>query len=1008
MPPEGPEQRARRQIDAALAEAGWVVQDRDDANLAAGRGVAIREFRMAQGHGVADYLLYVDARPVGALEAKKPGHPLASVEIQVEKYGQGLPPELDAPIRPLPFLYMSTGVETAFLNTLDPRPRSRGIFAVHQPETLAKELAADPLPVWLASRSGDAPAAIAERPETPEEYGARPSTLRSRLQEMPPVPEHGLWPNQRRAIARLEESLAQDRPRALVQMATGTGKTFFAVTSLYRLVKFAGARRVLFLVDRTNLGEQAEKEFQGYRTPDDHRKFPELYNVQRLGSDTINESSTVVISTIQRLYSILRGESLPAEEDERSGFEREESGSRTLPPVVYNPRIPPEFFDVIVVDECHRSIYSLWRQVLEYFDAYLIGLTATPAQHTYGFFHQNVVMEYPHEHAVADGVNVDFEIYRVRTRITEQGSSIDAETTPVVGVRDRRTRKLRWETPDETITYSPQDLDRKVVAKDQIRTLIRTFRDKLYTELFPDRKEVPKTLIFAKDDSHAEDVVEIVREEFAEGNEFCRKITYKATGARPADLIQAFRNEYNPRIAVTVDMIATGTDIRSVEIVMFMRSVQSRVLFEQMKGRGVRVIDPTELRQASPSAHTKTHFVIIDCVGITETELADTQPLEKKKGVSFKSLLDHVATGGTDLEMLSSLASRLARLDKQCGAQERAQITDAGGPALSELSATVVDALEPDAQIAAARSRFGLSPGSEPSAAQMQEAARGLLRQAVRPLAENPPLRKLLQDLKKRFDQVIDETSIDETTEAAFSEAAREKARLLTRSFEDFLEQHRDEIDALQLFYSQPYGARLRFRDIRRLAHAIQAPPRSWAELVGKSAVFHGDAKYSFASYLIRMRVSRGVAPEFVAFFMNSVSGRAWIGSVVSQQVGQANVNGTKLKNCIFPFPPAREQLRIVAEADLHLSNAERLIEVAAASRGRCARLRQSILSWAFEGKLVDQDPRDEPADELLARIRRDRGTPAARRKSYGRPPQRVTASDTQASEPRRRARRRK
>ena len=820
-----PEQRAREQIDAALAEAGWVIQDRDEANLSAGRGVAIREFRMAPDYGVADYLLYVDARPVGALEAKKAGYPLAGVEFQVEKYGQGLPAELTAPIRPLPFLYISTGIETVFMNGLDPRPRSRRVFAVQRPETLAEWLAADPLDLWLASRTGAQPGAVAEAQDRPESYALPPSTLRSRLQEMPPVPERSLWPNQREAIGHLEESLAEDRPRALVQMATGTGKTFFAVTALYRLIKLAGARRVLFLVDRTNLGEQAEKEFQNYRTPDDNRKFTELYNVQRLTSDTINESSKVVVSTIQRLYSILRGEPLAAEEEDESRFEHDEEAGRESAPVVYNPRIPPEFFDVIVIDECHRSIYSLWRQVLEYFDSYLIGLTATPAQHTYGFFNQNVVMEYPHERAVADGVNVDFEIYRIRTRITEQGSTIDAETTPVVGVRDRRTRQLRWETPDETISYTGQDLDRKVVAKDQIRLLIRTFRDKLGEELFPGREEVPKTLIFAKDDSHAEDIVAVVREEFAQGNEFCRKITYKATGAKPADLIQAFRNEYNPRIAVTVDMIATGTDIKPVEVVMFMRSVQSRVLFEQMKGRGVRVIDRTELRAVTPSAPAKTHFVIIDCVGITETELADTQPLEKKKGVSFKKLLDHVAAGGTDPEMLSSLASRIARLDKQCGPEERRQIEDAGGPALSVVSAAIVDALEPDHQIAEARRRFDLAPDAEPTPVQVGEAARELIQAAARPLAENPPLRRLLQDLKKQFEQIIDETSIDELTEAGFSEDAREKAKLLTRSFEEFLQEHRDEIDALQFFYTQPYGGRLRFKDIKALADAIHAPP---------------------------------------------------------------------------------------------------------------------------------------------------------------------------------------
>ena len=264
-------------------------------------------------------------------------------------------------------------------------------------------------------------------------------------------------------------------------------------------------------------------------------------------------------------------------------------------PVEYNPAIPIETFDVIFTDECHRSIYNLWRQVLEYFDAYLVGLTATPSKQTLGFFNQNLVMEYGHDQAVADGVNVDFEIYRIRTKITAQGSTVEASPEPILAYRDRLTRAMRWEAPDEDVTYAASDLDRTVVARDQIRLIIRTFRDRLFTEIFPGRREVPKTLIFAKDDSHAEDIVEIARSEFGRGNDFCQKITYRTTGAKPADLIQAFRNSYDPRIAVTVDMVATGTDIRPIEVVMFMRSVQSRVLFEQMTGGQRRMNDADEI-----------------------------------------------------------------------------------------------------------------------------------------------------------------------------------------------------------------------------------------------------------------------------------------------------------------------------------------------------------------------------------------------------------------------------
>jgi type I restriction enzyme R subunit len=409
----------------------------------------------------------------------------------------------------------------------------------------------------------------------------KPSTLRARLRAMPPVELPGLWPNQIEAVANIEKSLFGDRPRALIQMATGAGKTILAVTSIYRLIKFGGARRVLFLVDRANLGEQAEKEFQSFRTPDDKRKFTELYGVQRLTSNTIGSSSKVVISTIQRLYSILKGEpELDPEAEEHTDLDEALLPKEPMP-VVYNKALPPEFFDIIYIDECHRSIYSLWRQVLEYFDAHLLGLTATPAAHTYGFFNQNVVMEYPHQEAVAGGVNCDYEVYKIRTRITADGSTVEAAPGAMLGFRDRQTRKTRWEAPDEDVTYAAVDLDKNVVAIDQIRLIIRTFRDKVLKETFPDRVEVPKTLIFAKDDSHAEDIVKIVREEFGRGNDFCQKITYKVTGAKPADLIQSFRNSYNPRVVVTVDLIATGTDIKPVEIVMFMRSVKSRVLLSR-------------------------------------------------------------------------------------------------------------------------------------------------------------------------------------------------------------------------------------------------------------------------------------------------------------------------------------------------------------------------------------------------------------------------------------------
>jgi type I restriction enzyme R subunit len=834
MSPAKPEEAARKEIDAALEAAGWVIQDAAEVNLYAAPGVTVREFVMASGHGYADYLLFVDQKAVGALEAKKAGHTLTGVEGQARKYSEGLPDHVQAPIRPLPFLILSTGVQTTLTNRLDPHPRSREIFAPPRPETLREWLQADPLRKWMADWKAPHERILRVSDSViPTRFGQEPpSTLRSRLRAMPPSdPIPGLWPNQIRAITNLEKSLAEDRPRALIQMATGSGKSLTSVAQIYRLIKFAGARRILFLVDRDNLATQAYDEFVGYRSYDDHRKFTELYTPQRLSSNTIGTSSKVVITTIQRLYSMLKGEAeLDPEVEQGSAFDTAALPNMKPPEVEYNPALPPEYFDFIFIDECHRSIYTLWGQVLDYFDAYLVGLTATPAKHTFGFFNKNLVMEYTQEMAVADGVNVDFDIYRIRTRITEGGASLVAAETPRLGHRNRMTRAMRWERPDEDITYGANQLDRDVVAKDQIRLIVKTFKERLFTEIFPGRTQVPKTLVFAKDDSHAEDIVGVVREEFGKGNQFCQKITYKVTGTKPKQLISDFRKDAAFRIAVTVDMVATGTDVRPIEIVMFMRSVKSHVLYEQMKGRGGRVAKQDEMRAVTVDAMgPKTHFVLIDCVGVTEQKMQDTQPLDGNKSVPLKKLLQHVAVGGADADLVASLASRLIRLEKQCGPNERAVIEQAGsGVPLTALNHSIVEALDVDVQTEAARNKFSLPPAAEPTEEQRAAAGADLIREAVKPLAANPTLRTTILELKQALEQLIDEVTIDELTFAGASPEAKAKAQSLVKSFEEYLEEHKDEIDALQFFYSQPRRRRLTFQGIKTLAEAIQAPPRRW------------------------------------------------------------------------------------------------------------------------------------------------------------------------------------
>ncbi len=782
-----PEQQARKLIDEQLVESGWAIQDYGQLNLGASLGVVVREFPLKRG--AVDYLLFVDRKAAGVVEAKPVGSSLGGVDWQSDKYVNGLPDTLPCYHNPLPFVYESTGVETLFRNLKDPDARSRSVFTFLRPETIHDLIRQD-------------------------------DTLRTRMRNLPELITAGLRDCQVEAISSLEQSFAENRPKSLIQMATGAGKSFTAVTFIYRLIKFAKAKRILFLVDRNNLGRQALKEFQQFVTPDDGRKFTELYDVQHLKSNTIDPVSKVCITTIQRLYSMLRGEAeIDPELEEQSGFKV--LGSEIAQEVAYNPAIPIETFDFIVTDECHRSIYNQWRQVLEYFDSFIVGLTATPSKQTLGFFNQNLVTEYSHERAVADGVNVGYEVYRIKTEITEKGSKVEAGN--YIDKRDKMTRQKRWEELDDDLEYASNQLDRAVVSEDQIRTVIKTFRDKLFTEIFPGRTDVPKTLVFAKDDSHAEDILHIIREEFGKGNEFAKKITYRTTGEKPEDLISSFRNSYNPRIAVTVDMISTGTDIRPLECLLFMRTIRSRVYFEQMKGRGTRVIDPTDLEAVTPDAKHKTHFVIIDAVGVCEQDKTDSRPLERKKSVSFEKLLISVAMGNRDDDTLTSLAGRLARLNQEVSKEDSEQIQKAAeGKSLPQLINAIFDAVDPDKHIEQARQTNGTP---EPTDEQVEQAKQELVEKACLPF-DNPDLRNILADIKKKNEQYIDKLSQDKVISAEFDEQAKEKAKGIIDSFKQFIEDNKDEIMALQILYNIPYSKRhVTYEQIEEVVNAIQRPP---------------------------------------------------------------------------------------------------------------------------------------------------------------------------------------
>jgi type I restriction enzyme, R subunit len=808
---QNPEQIARDHIDAELTRCGWLIQDKSKINLAAALGIAVREYQT--DIGPADYALFIDKKPVGIIEAKRAeeGVHLTIHEEQTEGYATAKLKYLNN--EPLFFGYESTGELTRFTDYRDPKPRSRPVFTFHRPETFAE---------WIKQEH----------------------SLRTRLKHIPSLPEKGLRDCQILAINNLEQSFKEAKPKALIQMATGSGKTFTAITFIYRLLKYAKAKRILFLVDTKNLGEQAEQEFMSYVPNDDNRKFTELYGVTRLKSSFIPADNQVYISTIQRMYSILKETELDesAEEANPNEFQQKEPA-----PVTYTDKVPIEFFDFIVIDECHRSIYNLWKQVLDYFDVFQIGLTATPDNRTFGYFNQNLVSDYGYEKAVIDGVLVPYNVFTIETKITKQGSKILMGEK--VDKRERLTRRKFWETVDEDIEYSGKQLDKDIVNKSQIRTIIKAIKENLPI-MFPDRIssstegghegafEVPKTLIFAKTDSHAEDIIEIVREEFSEENKFCKKITYRSE-EDPKSVLSQFRNDYYPRIAVTVDMIATGTDIRPLEVLVFMRDVKSKSYYEQMKGRGTRTCSLEQLRATgTPSAkYTKDHFVIIDAIGVEQSQKTDSRPLEKNPGMSLKDVLQNVVMGNTSEEILSTLANRLIRLDKQINDKEKTAFAQqAGSHTISHVVKQLLNVYDPDTinnlQLSISNGMTGVAPTELHSQFTSQHSQ--IIEKAIA-VFHNPELRNYILDVRKKYNQVIDIINIDEVTNSGWVKDQQTAAELTISNFTAWIEAHKDEITALQIFYDQPYRRRqLTYTMIKDLYEKIKteqpliAPSHVW------------------------------------------------------------------------------------------------------------------------------------------------------------------------------------
>jgi len=876
MPPllnQNPEQKARDLIDAMLLLAGWQVQSKNDIDFSVGLGVAVREYQTSVGP--ADYVLFVNQKPLGLIEAKKEddGHRLTVVEEQSKEYATA-DLKFFKNTEGLKYIYESTGVVTRFTDYTDPKPRGRNVFSFHKPETLL-------------------------------EWSKREKSLRGRFADFPVLDEAGLRPAQIIAINNLEKSFKGNRPKALIQMATGAGKTFTAATFIYRLLKFAKAKRILFLVDTKNLGEQAEQEFRAYQPQDDNRKFTELYNVQRLTSSYIADESQVCISTIQRMYSILQGEEMDEDADvlnpnENSSWIEKQLAKKDAIPVAYNPRVPIEQFDFIIIDECHRSIYNLWKQVLDYYDAFLVGLTATPDKRTFGFFNENVVSQYTYEESVIDGVNVPYDVYLIETDISTKGALI--EKGWFVDRRDKLSRAKRWQQEDEDTSYLRNDLDKKVVNISQIRTIITAYKEALKKDIFPKRfdengeYEVPKTLVFAKTDSHADDIINIIREVFDEGNDFCKKVTYKIE-EDPKSVLNRFRNDYYPRIAVTVDMIATGTDVKPLEVLLFMRDVRSINYFEQMKGRGTRTIQADKLKLVTKTADAKTHFVIVDAVGATKSKKTDSRPLERQPTIPLKDLLQAVTMGVQDEDVYLSLANRLIRLEKQLTDDEKEKIQElAKGKSLKQMTRELIEAFDADVIADKANALIAQIPMDERTPAKEEqaraEAQETLLKTAS--LTFNGKLNDHIDNVRKQHDQIIDHINLDKVTKAEWDTESVDKAKALINDFSEYLKANKDEIQALSIFYDQPYNRRnITFKMIKevmdklKLEKPLLAPANVWNAYASIENVKSDCPKDELTALVSLIRKVCGIDEELKPFDKTiDENFKRWI---FAQNAGQHN-----------------------------------------------------------------------------------------------------------------------
>ena len=744
-----PEEKARAIIDRMFEEAGWKVVDRDKyvPNMTA---VAIREGLMV-GNREADYLLFLNGKAVGVLEAKRIETDINSdiVQEQARLYTRSCPKWCQAwfPNIPLPLAYVANSRDLMFYDTRKSNSEFEYCKKIHTPKEVKKLLGLE------------------------DDYVG-----------LPMLNPKGLRACQYEAITELEKSYRNGENRALMVLATGAGKTYTACLAAYRMLAFTPMKRILFLVDRNNLGKQAETEFGTFRLTENGDPFNTIFTVNRLKSSSVPTDSNVVISTIQRLFSLLKGDEITDNDEDDEEIEDKEI---ILPE---NPNLPSDFFDMIIIDECHRSIYGNWQKVLNYFSkAKLIGLTATPVPETKAFFNNNIIVNYTLEKSIIDGVNVDCRVYRIKTQTTENGGAI------LEGEKVKRemcyTGQVETVNNQETKNYTREELNRSIVNPAQIKLILETYRDAVYTEMFTDPQReanmdyLPKTLIFALNENHATNIVQIAREVFGHNdNRFVQKITYSAGDSN--ELIRQFRNDKDFRIAVTCTLVATGTDIKPLEVVMFMRDVASEPLYIQMKGRGVRTIGDEQLRNVTPNAYSKDCFYLVDAVGVTEHEKSITTPSDgaTTKLMSLKELLEKITHGNVSDDYLRLLASRLSRISHKCEEKDREKFISLAHISMMDIASNIFDALE---------------QGFLPEYINVNEPNTDR-KALVCNIANYPDAREFLLILNAGFIETL-MPGEDTLISKGFSQ---EEAQTTTSAFEAYCEEHKDEIEALRIIYN--------------------------------------------------------------------------------------------------------------------------------------------------------------------------------------------------------------